>query len=176
MMTLERETKRKSRAGIPVRIREFNLIGGGSPDPSESVQSFFDIVVQLDTSQLSMGQITDLSDPPGIADSFFDIFIELQLPALGGETWFHADTSVHLVAQPAFSPFLERRFVSDGSVHFSPEGNSVLCGIDLTQMTYVPVSPSAAIIKRELIQLEKKLDHLLTRIPPPLSCDGTNCP
>ena len=47
--------------------------------------------------------------------------------------------------------------------------------VELTHMTYVPVNPSAAIVKRELIQLEKKLDHLLKLNMPPLPCD-TDCP
>ncbi len=32
--------------------------------------------------------------------------------------------------------------------------------MELRRMTCVPVNPSAAIIKRELIQIEKKLDRL----------------
>jgi len=171
---------------IPVEILSLNLIGGGSPDPSNS---FFDVFARLNPASMSVGQIMG---PQNKTDSFFDVFFDLEITDPNGVMLtLRSVDPVHLMGMinGVFGPMdmpgsglLETRFESGQAVIFvlpSP-GTEVPPSpcVELKQMTYVPVNPSAAIIKRELIQIEKKLDRLLKLnepTVPPIPCDGP-CP
>jgi hypothetical protein len=167
---------------IPVEILSLNLSGGGSPNPSGRVaDSFFDVFVMLHPTRMSWGQIN--------YESFFDVFFELEITDPHGvRHMLRSVTPVRLmginmsVPGPSMLALIETRFESNQAVSFflpSP-GTQVPSNpcVELKQMSYVPVNPSAAIIKRELIQIEKKLDRLLKLnepTTPPPQCDGP-CP
>jgi hypothetical protein len=166
---------------IPVEILSLNLIGGGTPDPSDS---FFDVFARLNPTRMSGGQIGQ--------DSFFDVFFDLEITDPNGVMLtLRSVDPVHLMGMinEVFGPMdmpgsglLETRFNSGQPVlFFLPSQDSQTppspC-VELTRTSYVPVNPSAAIIKRELIQIEKKLDRLLKLnepTVPPIPCDGP-CP
>lgn len=171
---------------IPVEILSLNLIGGGNPDPG---QSFFDVFAMLIPTSMSVGQ---LMGPGNKTDSFFDVFFELQITDFSGSMLtLRSVDPVHLMGMinGVFGPMdtpgsglLETRFNSGQPVRFFlPSQDSQTLPspcVELTRMSYVPVNPSAAIIKRELIQIEKKLDRLLKLnepTVPPIQCDGL-CP
>jgi hypothetical protein len=161
-------------------IRSMHLVGGGSPDPSES---FFDISIMLDQTRESV-----VGQNPGPPNSFFDVFLILDLPdpanPSGPMLMLRSEAPVHLMATNGFPPnmnkgqfpLLETRFESNQPVVFflptpgPPEFPPNPC-MELKQMSFVPVNPSSAIIKRELIQIEKTLDRLLRlrnpTVPPP---------
>lgn len=172
-MTMEVKSDRVQKVR-EAAIRSLNLAGGGgTPDPAGS---FFDISIMLDPTRDSVGTINP--GPP--ADSFFDVFFILDLPDPSGNMlMLHSDVPVHLMAmtgrppnpnQESF-PFLEARFESNQPVVFflPPPGNGYPPNpcMELKAMSFVPVNPSSAIIKRELIQIEKKLDQLLRSSNPP---------
>lgn len=157
-------------------IRSMNLAGGGGT--SDPAGSFFDISIMLDPTRDSFWQVR--IPEPGPSESFFDVFFILDLPDPNGNMlMLRSKVPVHLMAmtgrppnpnQESF-PLLEARFESNQPVDFFrlTQGNAYPPNpcMKLKQMSFVPVNPSAAIIKRELIQIEKKLDQLLRSSNPP---------
>jgi hypothetical protein len=177
------------RGAIPFEILSLKLAGGGTALVADGSVRFLDVFAMLDPTRMSVGQIIGPMENPLVQDSFFDVFFVLDITDFNGNMlMLRSDGSVRFMALAGILDpndrfgLLETRFKSGQPVvFFLPSPGSQLppspC-LELKQMSYVPVNPSAAIIKRELIQIEKKLDRLLKLnepTVPPIPCDGP-CP
>jgi len=151
---------------IETEMLQLELRGGGS----DQLDNFFDVFVTLNPTTLTKGQITGSADNFFPAKSFFDVFFEISLGVNGGQPSppAHNLDPVHMQATISSIPPVEVAYVPKLStpVQLFVDGNQtpVAC---LVHAQHVPAEPSHVKIKREMIDLERKLDRILRagRIP-----------
>ncbi len=171
----EVKLSRRVRGGaIPAEIVLLKLTGGRTALVADGSVRFL-VSVVLDPNRMSVGQIIEPEDRP--AESFFDVFFDLKMmDTSGGIQTLSSRDPVRLrgILIGLLPPF-DTRFESNQAVtFFLPPVGSLPPNpcLELQHMTFVPANASDAIIKRELIQIEEKLDRLLNQnepTPPPQS-------
>ncbi|MBI3910622.1 MAG: hypothetical protein HY320_06785 [Armatimonadetes bacterium] len=116
-----------------------------------------------------MGMIVgDIRDGLEGASSFFDVFFEIEVRILDGTSNTHNEEPARvttIITGPRLPPFEDAYRGFQPTALRDPNGNVVG---RLRHLQHVPVRPSTAKIKRELIKIEKKLDRILFSqwIPP----------
>jgi hypothetical protein len=126
------------------------------------------VMITESQSQASTGMVKEVKAGPQDfpADSFFDIFIEVQLPSMPP---LHNQQPLHVTSRITGIPPIgsEYRGPQTPTILFD-NATPVLCILDVS---HVPEDPSHVLMKKELMQIQWRLDEICAE-----QIQQPNCP
>jgi len=156
---------------IETEMIQLSLVGGGDL-PHNPAAGFFDVFVELDPSRRSMGQIRPLA-PGGRCPcaSFFEVNVMITAsrdgqPLLRATNPAGQPLRVEATIDeiPPIDPKDPYKHVGGRKALVDPATQQQVAALIAAQ--HIPVLPSHAKIKRELIRIERKLAKILQKLGP----------